>query len=475
MWRDQRPAAHALCCAPDADRRVGPNRAAAASRHSMLKATRDRAAEVARRPVRRALDGLSARIVAGLAPRIERLVETRHAPDDRHQGFFEDAHNLIHALRTTELSCMPPGAQVLLSAGCSGRWYFDWIEGEYGRLATHIGVERYLQRPEDLPDNAQWIEASVANMPEVADASVDLLFSGQNIEHLFGDDLVDFLVEASRVVKPSGHLVIDSPNREIANLLVWSMSEHTIELTPDEARELVTLAGFDVSSITGVWLCRDARTGAILPYDPFSTPRPPLETVRRIALGHRRPEDCAIWWLEAKRTTRPPDVATMRRLHAEIFRVAWPERQNRLLNLIGTVRLEDGVRVAAATAVEEGCLMHGPYMPLSPGGYRVRMTIRRLGDTIAPSRRVARLDVVAQGGESPTLALRDVRAEELRPGIWTQVEIPFTVASLRWGGEYRVYAVGGCAIEARMEVELDDEGSAVYPTGLRGSAAAARR
>jgi hypothetical protein len=81
--------------------------------------------------------------------------------------------------------------------------------------------------------------------------------------------------------------VIDSPHREIANLLTWSMNEHTIEYTPDEAAELVRLAGFDVTSVRGVWLCRDPSTGATLPLDPFAAGVSSDEIVRRVPA--RRP------------------------------------------------------------------------------------------------------------------------------------------------------------------------------------------
>src|SRR6185436_1007287 len=139
------------------------------------------------------------------------------------------------------------------------------------------------------PANVEWIASSVADMDTVAGGSVDLVFSGQNIEHLFGDGVPGFLLESARVLHPGGHLVIDSPHREIANLLVWSMNEHTIEFTPDEAAELVTLAGFDVTSLRGVWLCRDPDTGAPLPLDPYASGASSDEILRRVQLAARHP------------------------------------------------------------------------------------------------------------------------------------------------------------------------------------------
>jgi hypothetical protein len=70
---------------------------------------------------------------------------------------------------------------------------------------------------------------------------VDLVFSGQNVEHLWPDQMVAFFCESNRVPKNGGLLVIDSPNREFTELYRWSMGEHTVELTPREAVRVLAL------------------------------------------------------------------------------------------------------------------------------------------------------------------------------------------------------------------------------------------
>ena len=364
---------------------------------------------------------------------------------------------------------MPPGAAVLLSAGCSGSWYFDWIEQAYGRVRRHVGIERYMPRPDVLPANVEWIASSVAGMPEVEAASVDLLFSGQNVEHLFGDDCTGFLLESARVVRPGGHLVMDSPNREIATRLNWSMNEHTIEFTPGEAAELVELAGFDVQSVRGVWLCRDPGSGEVLPFDAFEAALPAEEVVRRIQLAPRFPEHSFVWWLEARRSTRAPDADRLRARHAEIFGHAWPERTNRLRRHVGTLAGEGEARVVSVPAGVSGYCLFGPYMPLAACDSEVTFRLRRTGDGLDGDTVVATLDVVAEGGEDPTIALREVRARELPPGEWTDVSVPFHVDELRWTGQFRVHSAGVAALDCRFGVTLHDETSPVRPSALRVS------
>ena len=143
---------------------------------------------------------------------------------------------LLHQSRGAFLRAMPPGAQRLLSAGCAGLWYFEWIEQTYGRVPEHLGIEYYSPRPEGLPDNVTWIANTASDMSDVPDASCDLVFSGQNLEHLWPEEVAGFVLEAARVLKPGGHLVMDSPNRHVTRLLNWSHSEHTIELTKTRRR-----------------------------------------------------------------------------------------------------------------------------------------------------------------------------------------------------------------------------------------------
>jgi hypothetical protein len=118
---------------------------------------------------------------------------------------------LQHHSRVALLRGMTPGAQRLLSAGCGGTWHFDWIEETYGHVPEHLGIEYYASKPDQLPDNVTWIANTVSDMSAVADASCDLVFSGQNLERLWAEEMSGFLLEAARVVRLGGHLVVDSP------------------------------------------------------------------------------------------------------------------------------------------------------------------------------------------------------------------------------------------------------------------------
>lgn len=371
---------------------------------------------------------------------------------DRAQSSIGGFNELLHELRSYELARMPRVTGTMLSAGCSDASYFAWIAACYGTVDRHVGVELYLPEPEELPTGVEWLKRSVGDMADVEDGSVALVFSGQNIEHLFGDDAVDFLLESQRVLEPAGWLVIDSPNREITSALVWTQPQHTIEFTPAEAAELVTLAGFDVADVRGLWLCRDAATDEMMPLWAVGDADPSVtEVLRRSVLASHDPANSFVWWLEAARASREPDTAALRTRYAEIYARAWAERQQRFRHVIGERRELGGQEVVSVPEAVSGYALYGPYMPLVPGDYRVTFTLRRLG-AIAGDQRVAVLDVADEGGV--VISDRSVLGHELPDNVWTDLDTSFTLSELAWGGQFRVFSTGAAALEVKFGAVL---------------------
>jgi len=70
---------------------------------------------------------------------------------------------------------------------------------------TDRGVVRYEYR-------------SMDDLSFASDASVDLVYSGQSIEHVEVDDADTVLAESFRVLRPGGHLAIDTPNGSVCRL-----------------------------------------------------------------------------------------------------------------------------------------------------------------------------------------------------------------------------------------------------------------
>lgn len=354
-----------------------------------------------------------------------------------------DINELLHHSRGAYLREMPPGAQSLLSAGCAGLWYFDWIEKTYGPVREHLGIEYYSPKPPGLPANVTWIVNTVMDMSSVEDARCDLVFSGENLEHLWPEEVIGFYLEAARVLKTGGHLVVDSPNRDLTAPLNWSHPEHTIELTAAEAVRIATLAGFDVTAQRGIWLCRDRRSGEVLPFDP-SVAVPGWTVTERLIAARDRPEDSFIWWVEAKRSDRKPDVEGVNAFMSDLFRRHWPERTQRFLSSPGFGRERaEGAEWIVAAPGQGGAALYGPYMPLRGGRHRVTWDLKSVVGAHGP---VAVCEVMA--GEA-ILCRRDVEPDA------QQVAIEFDLPSMTFGLQFRCIATGQGSFSVRRGVEIE--------------------
>jgi SAM-dependent methyltransferase len=359
-----------------------------------------------------------------------------------------DPNVLLHQSRSALLRSMPRGADTFLSVGCSGSWYFDWIERCYGRPRKHIGIEYYVDRPPVVPDNVTWIANTAADMSEVDDGSCDLLFSGQNVEHLWPDEVVGFFIEAARVIRHGGHLVIDSPNRALTAPLNWSHPEHTIELTLEEVSQLVSLAGFNVTKTAGIWLCRDPASERLLPFDP-NVEELDWSVPERLLCALDDPAHSFIWWLEALRTTRPIDMLALRTAMQDIFEAAWPERTGRMRIGVGQIENRSDGDWVVCRADQSGAVLFGPYMPLRAGRYQCTFRLD-MPDRTNRSR-VARCEVIVNGSDTP-IAQHDVIPAKARAD--GDVTLDFHLQRLAFGVQFRCISYGRTEFACRRQVPL---------------------
>lgn len=362
---------------------------------------------------------------------------------------FPDINHLLHHARGECFKQAPKGVQNLVSVGCSGTWYFKWIHDTYGPVAKHTGVEFYSPKPDDLPVNAEWIANTAGNMPEIPSESAEGVFSGQNLEHLWPEDACGFYLESHRILKPGGLLIVDSPNRLITARYNWSHPEHTVELTPDEAVELTTLAGFDVTNVKGLWLCESPIS---LKLYPFSKMRRygSASVHRRISEALDQPDHSFLWWVEARRARRAPDAAALRSRMNQIWDIAWPARCQRTLTIIGQVQATGNVFRSTGRA---GVLMYGPYLPLRTGTYTATFQLELL-QPVAKSDASVRCEVIGRDG-SLVLTTKNICLNDLDSSLHLQpIQLSFSIQDTTFGVQFRVIIPDNISIQVARSVEL---------------------
>ncbi|MEH2053657.1 methyltransferase domain-containing protein [Nostoc sp.] len=108
------------------------------------------------------------------------------------------------------------------------------------------------------PDNLtkiNYIYRSMADLSYFPEHTIDLVWSGQSIEHVTEEEAEKVIKEVFRVIKPGGSFCLDTPNRQLTKLLVrrgFVHPEHKIEYTPDELIAKIQKAGFIIKKTLAV-------------------------------------------------------------------------------------------------------------------------------------------------------------------------------------------------------------------------------
>jgi len=95
---------------------------------------------------------------------------------------------------------------------------------------------------------------SMVDLSSFADESVDLVYSGQSIEHVTPDEGTVVLKEVLRILRPGGHLALDTPNGRLTRLQqdAFIDPDHKVEYTWPELSAQIRGAGFEIARAHGL-------------------------------------------------------------------------------------------------------------------------------------------------------------------------------------------------------------------------------
>jgi SAM-dependent methyltransferase len=153
----------------------------------------------------------------------------------------------------------------VLEAGCGEGYGADLIAAVARQVTAVDYDEATVAHVRARYPRVQVIHGNLAELP-LPDQSVDVVVNFQVIEHLW--DQPQFVRECARVLRPSGLLMISTPNR-----ITFTPGRdtpinpfHTRELNAEELTELLCDAGFAMDGVYGVFhgprlLKVDARHG----------------------------------------------------------------------------------------------------------------------------------------------------------------------------------------------------------------------
>jgi len=180
----------------------------------------------------------------------------------------DNLHVSLHASRCEFIRSLPPARRIVdLGGGC--------IWDERGALVAlgypyHFDELVIVDLPPDDRHPLYYSERfkgtdtdrgrvryeyrSMTDLSFADDASVDLIYSGQSIEHVTESDGDIVLKEALRVLRPGGYMAIDTPNGRVCRLQQPSFidPDHKVEYTLAELSDKVRAAGFEVLTEQGL-------------------------------------------------------------------------------------------------------------------------------------------------------------------------------------------------------------------------------
>jgi SAM-dependent methyltransferase len=113
---------------------------------------------------------------------------------------------------------------------------------QHERVESHLGPVEYRYH-------------SMADLSDYADASFDMVFSGESIEHITEAQARVMVHEVRRVLEPGGWFCLDTPNRQATEIELgnaYSNPDHKIEYTDAQLSDLLESAGFEITGRYGL-------------------------------------------------------------------------------------------------------------------------------------------------------------------------------------------------------------------------------
>jgi predicted SAM-dependent methyltransferase len=106
-----------------------------------------------------------------------------------------------------------------------------------------------------------YVYTSMVDLSSFADASVDLVYSGQSIEHVTREEAQVVFKEVHRILKPQGYFCLDTPNRAVTRLHSpddYVDADHKYEYTHPEMSSMLQRTEFAIEDAKGLCLARES-------------------------------------------------------------------------------------------------------------------------------------------------------------------------------------------------------------------------
>lgn len=164
-----------------------------------------------------------------------------------YQNRFDDAEKLRKArvwrvVVSQFLQRWVPRDAAVLDLGCGYGEFLNHVQ-----CARRIGVDFNADAQRHLDPGIEFHRADVTDLRFLSDATVDVVFTSNLLEHLDDKAHVERLIrEAHRVLKPGGHFIALGPNMRALHGSYWDFWDHSVAITDKSLCEVLAYLDFDV-------------------------------------------------------------------------------------------------------------------------------------------------------------------------------------------------------------------------------------
>jgi hypothetical protein len=197
---------------------------------------------------------------------IKTLIDSREFAGTR---LHSDLNPSLHESRGRFVRSLPPARRIVdIGGSCQGSEQGAMVEAGYPYPFERLTIvdlpsdERHeLYRTTGAPQEVEtplgtvaYLYQSMTTLQPVGDGSIDLVYSGQSIEHVTREEAHDVYREVLRVLKPGGLFALDTPNARLTRLQQDEFvdPDHEYEYTHAELSGDLEKAGFEIVEAKGL-------------------------------------------------------------------------------------------------------------------------------------------------------------------------------------------------------------------------------
>jgi SAM-dependent methyltransferase len=167
---------------------------------------------------------------------VSRYFETRFQHDQRRDRVWRRIASHLGRRWTEDAAILDVGAG-----------YCSFINNVNGarRLAVdlHADLERFAA------PGVETRRLSATDLGPLEDASFDVVFASNLLEHLTREEIDKALAEFHRVLRPGGQVILLQPNYRLAYKEYWDDFTHVTPLSDRSLSDLLVAAGFELEDV----------------------------------------------------------------------------------------------------------------------------------------------------------------------------------------------------------------------------------